>query len=218
MNEIRNNTAAGILVAGYCTAVSLSPLPECADEPPIIGEASANNNLISDNVLIGNAENTPSFLPPGDILYLQLDPSPEYPEVGDLNCFERNENPVQFTFFSSQADGELPTGGCVAPYPTPYPTDPPSPDAGRPDDGPDDGPSPRPIPAPPTPATPNPQTDYPVFSPSSGGKLLAILLYHYSYNASHTHDSNKFVQLHLAAKRTRAERRGEPSKCCPRAQ
>ena len=33
--------------------------------------------------------------------------------------------------------------------------------------------------APATPA-PNPSTSKPVFSPSSGGKLLAILLYHYS--------------------------------------
>ena len=120
MNEIRNNSAVGILVAGYCTAVSLSPLPDCEEEPPITGEASANNNVISDNLFIGNAESPPSFLPAGDVVYLQLNPSSEYPEVGDMNCFERNEDPVEFTFFSS--DGELPTGGCVpgsSPVPSP---------------------------------------------------------------------------------------------------
>jgi len=112
-NEIRNNTATGIFVAGYCTAVSLSPLPNCSQVPPITGEASANNNVVSDNVLIGNAGNPPDFLPQGDIVYLQLAPSTEYPEVGDENCFQGNTDPDEFTFFSSQADGELPTGGCV---------------------------------------------------------------------------------------------------------
>lgn len=112
-NDIRNNTATGIFVAGYCTAVSLSPLPDCADEPPITGEASANSNLVSDNVLTGNAVSPPSFLPQGDIVYLLLSPSSDYPEVGDQNCFEDNTNPNgNLTFFSSTADGELPTGGC----------------------------------------------------------------------------------------------------------
>jgi len=112
-NFVRNNTAAGIVVAGYCTAVSLSPLPDCSDEPPITGEASANNNTIVDNVLEDNAGNPPDFLPQGDIVFLQTNPSVDYPEVGDLNCFEDNTDPDGFTYFSSEADGELPTGGCA---------------------------------------------------------------------------------------------------------
>ena len=112
-NTIQNNTAAGIVVAGFCTAVSLSPLPDCSQEPPITGEASADRNVVSDNVLIDNAASPPAFLPQGDIVYLQLNPSPDYPEEGDENCFEGNTDPDGFTFFSSEADGELPTGGCV---------------------------------------------------------------------------------------------------------
>jgi len=46
---------------------------------------------------------------------------------------------------------------------------------------PDDGPSERPDDVPtPSPDQPSLPTDYPVFRPSSGGKLLAILLCHYS--------------------------------------
>lgn len=112
-NTIQNNTAAGIVVAGFCTAVSLSPLPDCSQEPPITGEASADRNKVSDNVFIDNAASPPEFLPQGDIVYLQLNPSSEYPEVGDENCFEGNTDPGGFTFFSSNADGELPTGGCL---------------------------------------------------------------------------------------------------------
>lgn len=113
-NDIRNNSATGIAVAGYCTAVSLSPLPDCEDEPPITGEASANNNLISNNILTDNAGSPPAFLPVGDIVYLQTNPSSEYPEVGDMNCFEGNTDPTGvFTFFSSDGDS-LPTGGCMA--------------------------------------------------------------------------------------------------------
>ena len=111
-NVVRNNTAAGIAVAGYCTAVSLSPLPDCSEEPPITGEASADNNTIVDNILVDNAGNPPAFLPQGDIVYLQFDPSSDYPEVGDNNCFEGNTDPDEFTYFSSTVDGQLPTGGC----------------------------------------------------------------------------------------------------------
>ena len=81
-----------------------------------------------------------------------------------------------------------PTIGIITPMPSSAPTIgmivPTAPDGGpseRPDDGPDDGPSERPDDVPtPSPDQPSLPTDYPVFRPSSGGKLLAILLCHYS--------------------------------------
>jgi hypothetical protein len=67
----------------------------------------ANNNLIAQNKLSGNAGNPPppgSVLPNVDLLYGQLEPD------SGGNCFEKNKPKGGLTFFST--DGELPTDGC----------------------------------------------------------------------------------------------------------
>jgi len=110
-NTVEGNDFAGIAVLGWCTATSLGdPSRNCINDPPQ-ADPSANNNLVSLNKLSDNGQNPPPLPLPGvDILYVQT-PPPAGPEPGIGNCFEKNK-PSDFTFFSSEPDGELPTDGC----------------------------------------------------------------------------------------------------------
>ena len=105
-NNIEGNDFVGIGVLGWCTAAELGdPARNCVNSPPQ-ADPSANNNLIKKNELSGNGSNPPPLPLPGvDVLYLQTPPF----EPGTGNCFRRNE---LTTYFSSEADGELPTDGC----------------------------------------------------------------------------------------------------------
>lgn len=109
-NRIENNDFYGIAVLGWCTSVAPGdPNRNCDNYPPI-ANPSANNNLVEKNKLIANGLNPPaSPLAPlaSEIIYLQTPPF----EPGTGNCFEKNR-PNDFTFFSSEPDGELPTDGC----------------------------------------------------------------------------------------------------------
>jgi hypothetical protein len=110
-NTVVGNDFAGIAVLGWCTATSLGdPKRNCINDPPQ-ADPSANNNLISLNKLSDNGGNPPPLPLPGvDILYVQT-PPPAGPEPGTGNCFEKNK-PEDFTYFSSEPDGQLPTDGC----------------------------------------------------------------------------------------------------------
>ncbi len=104
-NEIDNNDAAGVAVLGWCTATALAdPDRSCSNDPPQAYPGS-NGNLVAENVLTNNGQNPPPLPIPGvDLLYVQLEPA-----FG--NCF-RDNGPEPVAFFSSEPDGELPTGGC----------------------------------------------------------------------------------------------------------
>ncbi len=104
-NWIQNNDGAGIGVLGWCTAVALGdPARNCNNSPPQADPAS-NNNLIFHNWLRDNGANpAPIGLPGVDILYVQFEPA-------SGNCFEKNK-PEDFTFFTTELNGELPSDGC----------------------------------------------------------------------------------------------------------
>lgn len=110
-NKVEGNDSAGIAVLGWCTATSLGdPSRNCINDPPQ-ADPSANNNLVTLNLLSDNGGNPPPLGIPGvDILYIQT-PPPAGPEPGTGNCFKKNQ-PKTFTFFSSEPDGQLPTDGC----------------------------------------------------------------------------------------------------------
>ena len=110
-NNVEGNDFVGIGVLGWCTATSLGdPSRNCINSPPI-ADPSSNNNLVSKNRLSDNGANPPPLPLPGvDILYVQT-PPPAGPEPGIGNCFEKNK-PQNFTFFSTEPGGELPTDGC----------------------------------------------------------------------------------------------------------
>lgn len=109
-NMIENNSFFGIGMLGWCTANSFDPSRNCEVRPPI-ADPSANNNLVILNKLIGNGQSPPNHpLAPfaADVIYLQTPPF----EPGTGNCFKKNKPKNDFTFFSSEPDGELPTAGC----------------------------------------------------------------------------------------------------------
>ena len=110
-NAIEGNESAGIAILGWCTATQLGdPARNCINSPPQ-ADPSSNNNVVKRNRFNDNGQNPPPLPLPGvDILYVQT-PPPAGPEPGTGNCFKRNF-PVDFTFFSSEPDGELPTDGC----------------------------------------------------------------------------------------------------------
>jgi hypothetical protein len=99
-NTVENNAFVGIGVLGWCTA-----FPEGC---PPSADPAANNNLVSQNTVIGNGQSPPGgpldFLA-ADITFFDLF------EGSSGNCFEKNK-PEGFTFISSEPDGELPTDGC----------------------------------------------------------------------------------------------------------
>jgi parallel beta-helix repeat protein len=104
-NNIEGNGYVGIGVLGWCTATDGTG-NNCGAKPPITDPA-ANNNLVSQNYLSGNGDNAPAGapLPAVDLLYLQFEPA-------SGNCFKKNKPKNDYTFFSSEPDGELPTDGC----------------------------------------------------------------------------------------------------------
>ena len=107
-NWIFGNDFYGVGVLGWCTATSFDPARNCVAEPPQ-ADPSANYNVVKKNQLKENGLAPPAGHPlaplASDILYFQTPPF----EPGIGNCFDRN---VLTTFFSSEADGELPTDGC----------------------------------------------------------------------------------------------------------
>jgi len=108
-NIVENNDFVGIGILGWCTAVATGdPSRNCENDPPISDPAS-NNNLVAANEVYDNAlsPSTPGleFLA-ADLTYVGSDES-----TG--NCFKRNNRPPDdYTFVSSEPDGELPTDGC----------------------------------------------------------------------------------------------------------
>ena len=110
-NRIAGNEFVGLGILGWCTAVALGdPGRNCINRPPVT-DPSANNNLIFWNRMVDNGTGVPPIpLPPVDFLYIQT-PPPAGPEPGTGNCFRAN-HPSDFTFFSSEPDGLLPTDGC----------------------------------------------------------------------------------------------------------
>ena len=104
-NTVKDNDFVGIAVLGWCTANSGTP-NDCSLNPPI-ADPAANNNLVSQNKVSGNGTNAPpipiAFLA-ADITYFEF-------EGSSGNCFEKNK-PSDFTYVSSQPDGQLPTDGC----------------------------------------------------------------------------------------------------------
>jgi hypothetical protein len=123
-NRIEGNGFVGIGVLGWCTATSFgeeSRNCEPGNDPPVeedLEDPAANNNLVYLNKLSNNGFFDPSpipDLPPSDIIYLHLaDLVPPFAAIeppGEGNCFIKNKPAGEFTFFSSEPDGELPTDG-----------------------------------------------------------------------------------------------------------
>jgi len=109
-NIVENNDFVGIGILGWCTAVATGdPSRNCENDPPI-SDPAANNNLVAANEVYDNALN-PSM---PDLEFLAADLT--YFDFGDGstgNCFKRNNRPPDdYTFVSSEPDGELPTDGC----------------------------------------------------------------------------------------------------------
>ena len=106
-NNIEDNGLVGVGVLGWCTALAGGPR-DCGDGSGLRWPPEANNNLVSQNKLSGNG-GTPVAgfpLPDVDLLYVQFEPN------ASGNCFKKNKPKNGYTFFSSEADGELPTDGC----------------------------------------------------------------------------------------------------------
>jgi nitrous oxidase accessory protein NosD len=106
-NKVENNGFVGIGVLGWCTATGTTPGRDCVADPPQ-ADPSANDNLVSQNLVLGNGQSPPGgaldFLA-ADITYFQF-------EAASGNCFEKNKPFGGFTFVSFTPDGELPTDGC----------------------------------------------------------------------------------------------------------
>ena len=110
-NEIRDNSAFAVAVLGYCSAISLTPLPGCDDPAGApIANPSADNNTVADNAFIHNAYGASPFPPPFpgvfDILLLNTPPG----ETGNGNCFNDNQDMDGLTSFPPP--DQLPHGGC----------------------------------------------------------------------------------------------------------
>ncbi len=108
-NNVEGNDSAGIAILGWCTALGGTERacdPE--DGSGLRAPPQANNNRVYKNYASGNGENPgPDFpLPGADYLYTQLEAD------SGGNCFEQNTPKGEFTFFSAEPDGELPTDGC----------------------------------------------------------------------------------------------------------
>jgi hypothetical protein len=108
-NRVENNDYVGIGVLGWCTATASIPDRSCDVDPPQ-ADPSANDTVVALNWVNGNGGSPPGggagpldFLA-ADITYFQF-------EAASGNCFEKNK-PEDYTFVSSEPDGELPTDGC----------------------------------------------------------------------------------------------------------
>jgi nitrous oxidase accessory protein NosD len=109
-NTVENNDFVGIAVLGWCSATATNPLRNCVVDPPQ-ADPAANNNLVSQNKVSGNGGMPPTE-PPFDVIsFLAADITYFEQEGSSGNCFNKNK-PSDFTFVSSEPDGELPTDGC----------------------------------------------------------------------------------------------------------
>jgi len=109
-NIVENNDFVGIGILGWCTAVATGdPSRNCENDPPI-SDPAANNNLVAANEVYDNALN-PSM---PDLEFLAADLTYfDFSDGSTGNCFKRNNRPPNdYTFVSSEPDGELPTDGC----------------------------------------------------------------------------------------------------------
>jgi hypothetical protein len=106
-NKVENNDFVGIGVLGWCTATGTTPDRNCRVDPPQ-ADPSANDNLVYQNVVLGNGQNPPG----GDLDFLAADITYFQFEAASGNCFEKNKPIGGFTFFASTPDTELPTDGC----------------------------------------------------------------------------------------------------------
>ena len=117
-NKIEDNDYVGIAVLGWCSALFGTPR-QCTPQNlgDLRGPPQADNNRIEQNYVSGNGSgaNPPIPFLAEDIVYFHIaDQNPEFTffePSGTGNCFEKNK-PDDYTFFSSQWDGELPTDGC----------------------------------------------------------------------------------------------------------
>jgi parallel beta-helix repeat protein len=103
-NNVEDNGFVGIGVLGWCTATLVTPY-NCDARPPITDPA-ANNNKVYLNYVSGNGGSPPGggldFLA-ADLTYFDL------LDGSTGNCFEKNKPKNDYTFFSSELDGQLPT-------------------------------------------------------------------------------------------------------------
>jgi parallel beta-helix repeat protein len=106
-NTVESNDYVGIGVLGWCTATLTNPERNCFVDPPQ-ADPAANDNLVSQNTVIGNGQSPPGG--PLDFLAADLTFFDLF-EGSSGNCFAKNK-PAGFTFVSSQPDGQLPTDGC----------------------------------------------------------------------------------------------------------
>ncbi len=126
-NNVEDNSYVGIAVLGWCTGLGIPEagcvfINEGNPDNTLKAPPQANNNLIAQNYLGGNATAgpPPGFnLPPADIVYAQITEFlvPGTPPGG--NCFEKNKPKNDFTSFSippfpagSTDPSDLPSDGC----------------------------------------------------------------------------------------------------------
>jgi parallel beta-helix repeat protein len=107
-NTVADNAFVGIAVMGWCTANDSTP-NNCGSRPPT-SDPRANDNLVSQNKVIGNGLDAP----PIPIAFLAADLTYFDFEGSQGNCFQKNK-PAGYSFVSSQPDGKLPTDGCRKP-------------------------------------------------------------------------------------------------------
>lgn len=105
-NIVEDNNFVGIGVLDWCTAGAAIGR-SCEDNPPITSP-EASNNLISRNTLERNGLDPDE----SDVSFLAADLT--YADGGDSsgNCFENNKPAGEYSYISTEADGELPTDGC----------------------------------------------------------------------------------------------------------
>ena len=119
-NTVQNNDFVGIGVLGWCTAASNIPGRDCVSKPPVINgqfyDPGVSNNLITRNTVDGNGTNDflISLLGPlgglaADLTYFTAGAAAYESTSG--NCFEKTKS-ENYTYVSSEPDGELPTEGC----------------------------------------------------------------------------------------------------------
>jgi hypothetical protein len=121
-NTVENNDFVGIGMLGWCTSQFFQPAGCLGGEPALLGDPSANNNLVAQNKLNDNGMDPPLGYPlaplASDIIYLQTPPV----EPGTGNGCKKNK-PKDVTFFSfpdgpppplgtGEPADELPTDGC----------------------------------------------------------------------------------------------------------
>ena len=126
-NNVEDNDYVGIAVVGWCTGLGIDPedciyFGEGNPANTLRAAPQANNNLVAQNRLSGNAGEPPppgGVLPPADLVYAQIVETyvPGGPASG--NCFEKNKPKNGLTTYGATVlpipapPGEpLPTDGC----------------------------------------------------------------------------------------------------------